>query len=257
MWKLSEKGQRAVLWGFIEATLYSHMHVHAQSCPTLCNPWIVACQAPLSMEFSRQEYWNGLIFHTPTLYSYDWLSHWLMVIDWTSSLALPSWKIRWRDWKFQSSTHMVGSPGNWPTLGWDPKVTFINIHPIVMGENPRVWGAVWQELWMKTKYIWEMYFGHLMSITINEFINFSFSPSLPPFLLLYFLLLSISFCYEIYLNGNVIRSFNPGNSCGHQRSLHILEISPDEMSCLRTYCLHFKEHRFLNFNLFFKCFLLL
>ena len=23
-------------------------------------PWIVACQAPLSMGFSRQEYWSGL-----------------------------------------------------------------------------------------------------------------------------------------------------------------------------------------------------
>ena len=23
-------------------------------------PWTVACQAPLSMEFSRQEYWRGL-----------------------------------------------------------------------------------------------------------------------------------------------------------------------------------------------------
>ena len=30
-----------------------------QSCPTLCDP-MVACQAPLSMGFSRQEYWNGL-----------------------------------------------------------------------------------------------------------------------------------------------------------------------------------------------------
>ena len=25
-------------------------------------PWTVVCQAPLSMEFSRQEYWNGLSF---------------------------------------------------------------------------------------------------------------------------------------------------------------------------------------------------
>ena len=25
-------------------------------------PWTVACQAPLSMEFSRQEYWSGLTF---------------------------------------------------------------------------------------------------------------------------------------------------------------------------------------------------
>ena len=27
-------------------------------------PWTVACQAPLSMEFSRQEYWTGLPFTT-------------------------------------------------------------------------------------------------------------------------------------------------------------------------------------------------
>ena len=26
------------------------------------NPWTVACQAPLSMGFSRQEYWSGLPF---------------------------------------------------------------------------------------------------------------------------------------------------------------------------------------------------
>ena len=32
----------------------------AQSCPTLCDSWTVAHQAPLSMEFSRQEYWTGL-----------------------------------------------------------------------------------------------------------------------------------------------------------------------------------------------------
>ena len=28
-------------------------------------PWIVACQAPLSMEFYRQEYWSRLPFPTP------------------------------------------------------------------------------------------------------------------------------------------------------------------------------------------------
>ena len=27
-------------------------------------PWMLACQAPLSMEFSRQEYWSGLPFPT-------------------------------------------------------------------------------------------------------------------------------------------------------------------------------------------------
>ena len=28
-------------------------------------PWAVAYQAPLSMEFSRQEYWSGLPFPSP------------------------------------------------------------------------------------------------------------------------------------------------------------------------------------------------
>ena len=36
--------------------------VHIQSCPTLCDPWTVAHQAPLSVGFSRQEYWSGLPF---------------------------------------------------------------------------------------------------------------------------------------------------------------------------------------------------
>ena len=37
----------------------------AKSCPTLAILWTVAHQAPLSMGFSRQEYWNGLLFPSP------------------------------------------------------------------------------------------------------------------------------------------------------------------------------------------------
>ena len=33
-----------------------------QSCLTLVTPWMVACQALLSMGFSRQAYWSGLPF---------------------------------------------------------------------------------------------------------------------------------------------------------------------------------------------------
>ena len=36
-----------------------------QSCLTLCNPIDCSCQAPLSMGFSRQEYWSGLPFPSP------------------------------------------------------------------------------------------------------------------------------------------------------------------------------------------------
>ena len=37
----------------------------ARSCPTLSTPWTVVCQAPLSMGFSKQEYWSGLPFPSP------------------------------------------------------------------------------------------------------------------------------------------------------------------------------------------------
>ena len=37
----------------------------AKSFPTLMTSWTVACQAPLSMGFSRQEYWSGLPFPSP------------------------------------------------------------------------------------------------------------------------------------------------------------------------------------------------
>ena len=37
----------------------------AKLCPTLVIPLTVTCQAPLSMGFSRQEYWSGLPFPSP------------------------------------------------------------------------------------------------------------------------------------------------------------------------------------------------
>ena len=33
-------------------------------------PWTVAHKAPLSMEFSRQEYWSGFLFLTPAVFPY-------------------------------------------------------------------------------------------------------------------------------------------------------------------------------------------
>ena len=36
-----------------------------KSCPTLAVPWTIACQVPLSMRFSRQEYLSRLLFPSP------------------------------------------------------------------------------------------------------------------------------------------------------------------------------------------------
>ena len=38
-----------------------------QSCPTLATPWTVAYQTPLSMGFSRQEYWSGVPLPSPLM----------------------------------------------------------------------------------------------------------------------------------------------------------------------------------------------
>ena len=42
------------------------MYMHACSVMSdSATSWTVACQAPLSMEISRQEYWSGLPFPSP------------------------------------------------------------------------------------------------------------------------------------------------------------------------------------------------
>ena len=47
------KARKFLFWRVTAAKLL-------QSCLTLCMLWTVACWAPLSMGFSRQEYWSGL-----------------------------------------------------------------------------------------------------------------------------------------------------------------------------------------------------
>ena len=49
----------------------------AQSCPTFATLWTVAYHAPLSIGFSRQEYWSGLPFPSPRIFptqGWTWVS---------------------------------------------------------------------------------------------------------------------------------------------------------------------------------------
>ena len=50
-------------WKWSESVSY-------QLCLTPCDPMTVACQAPLSAEFSRQEHWSGLTFPSPGNFPY-------------------------------------------------------------------------------------------------------------------------------------------------------------------------------------------
>ena len=54
-------------WFFLVCESFSHVRLFATS-------WTVAGQAPLSMEFSRQEYWSGFPFPSPGVLSYPWLN---------------------------------------------------------------------------------------------------------------------------------------------------------------------------------------
>ena len=47
-----------IVGGHVCALSLSHV-------PLFVTPWTIACQAPLSMGFPRQEYWSGLPFPPP------------------------------------------------------------------------------------------------------------------------------------------------------------------------------------------------
>ena len=54
------------MWKFlVHILLKPGVGLVAKSSLTFATPWTVACQAPLSMGFSRQKYWSGLPFPSP------------------------------------------------------------------------------------------------------------------------------------------------------------------------------------------------
>ena len=53
-------------YNIIYFSIWCPVKVKSLSCVRLCaTPWTAACQAPLSMGFSRQQYWSGLPFPSP------------------------------------------------------------------------------------------------------------------------------------------------------------------------------------------------
>ena len=73
---LAQRGRLQELHPFLPTGLRSRSGITVCVCVCVCmcvceslsrvrlfaTPWTVACQDPLSMEFSRQEYWSGLPF---------------------------------------------------------------------------------------------------------------------------------------------------------------------------------------------------
>ena len=61
-----------------------------QSCLTLCDPMNCSPQAPLSLEFSKQEYWNGLSCPPLGALSHPGMEHWSPALQ-ADSLSLSHW----------------------------------------------------------------------------------------------------------------------------------------------------------------------
>ena len=49
----------------VDASISSCCCSVTKLCLILWTPWIITCQTPLSVEFPRQEYWNGLLLPFP------------------------------------------------------------------------------------------------------------------------------------------------------------------------------------------------
>ena len=82
----------------------------AKLCPTLVTPWTTARLPPLSLGFSRQGYWRGLLFPPPGIFPTQGLnlgllccrqilyhlSHWDSCLTWVQIKALPlPWVVLW------------------------------------------------------------------------------------------------------------------------------------------------------------------
>ena len=64
--------------------------------PHSVTPWTVACQAPPSMGFSRQEYWSGLPFPSPGDLPYPGIKPKSPTLQADSLLTEPPEKPEWK-----------------------------------------------------------------------------------------------------------------------------------------------------------------
>ena len=118
-------------------------------------PWTVACQAPLSMEFSRQEYWSRLPFPTPGgplsvrvyIFSLLCVHLWVWLHHESLGKCLPFFPptikllivVKWLKTDFQNAYWMLMTNLNplfagslrliWGLIDWESgSGTYINIH---------------------------------------------------------------------------------------------------------------------------------
>ena len=113
-WNLLKGGDRLLLHLFIPPASTLKVKVKSVSHVWLfVTPWTGACHAPLSMGFSRQEYWSGLSFPSPRdLPDPGTEPHLLCLLHWqVDSLRLAIWE--GCSWSFPKSSDESWSQGCW------------------------------------------------------------------------------------------------------------------------------------------------
>ena len=132
--------------------------VKSLSCAWLfATPWSVACQAPLSMGFSRQEYWSGLPFPSPGALPDPGIEPGSPALQAGSLLPEPPGKSRWSNgcwsngcWQFdlwflclfKSGLNISGSP--WFMYCWSLAYRILSI-------------TCWRVRWVQFAVVWTFF----------------------------------------------------------------------------------------------------
>ena len=125
-----------------------------KSYSTLCDPWTVARQAPLSMGFPRQESWSGLPFPSPGVLPYPrtessshvlagrffffFFYHWA-IREAPEVLWTPSVKVF-----MEASLHRCDWLNHWPLVINSDSSSFHPRPPTLSGDGVRRGGACWK-----------------------------------------------------------------------------------------------------------------
>ena len=99
-------------WGLLFSPfwLWRLLCMHLRHVWLFATPWTIACQTPLSLEFSRQQYWSGLSFPPPNLPDWDRIP-----ISCTGSWILYHW-VTWEATEIiRGSKSRCQHTVDWPT----------------------------------------------------------------------------------------------------------------------------------------------
>ena len=111
----------SIAWFSVLNWIYVCVLSHVQ---LFAPPWTVGHQAPLSIEFSRQEYWSGLLFPTPGDLSHPGIKPMCPALAGRFFTTVPPWKLSRMEWGMWNMPDIA-----WPTVSWwssadGPSLTF-------------------------------------------------------------------------------------------------------------------------------------